>query len=106
MTAPQQQKLRIAGPVVVTANRLGDGAVVYCTANHGWSTELADAAVMTTAADASRWLAAAVADGGNAIDAYVAPVTRDGSGRIAPGNLREFIRRRGPTIALPAAPGA
>ncbi len=31
MTAPQQQKLRIKGPVVITGNRLGDGAVVYRT---------------------------------------------------------------------------
>ena len=31
MTSPLQQKLRITGPVVVTANRLGDGAVVYRT---------------------------------------------------------------------------
>jgi hypothetical protein len=28
MTSPLEQKLRITGPVVVTANRLGDGAVV------------------------------------------------------------------------------
>jgi len=27
MTSPLQQKLKITGPVVVTANRLGDGAV-------------------------------------------------------------------------------
>ena len=32
MTSPLQQKLKINGPVVVTANRLGDGAVVYRTA--------------------------------------------------------------------------
>ena len=29
MTSPLQQKLKITGPVVVTANRLSDGAVVY-----------------------------------------------------------------------------
>ena len=29
MTAPSQQKLKVHGPVVVTANRLSDGAVVY-----------------------------------------------------------------------------
>ena len=32
MTSPLQQKLKITGPVVITANRLGDGAVVYRTA--------------------------------------------------------------------------
>ena len=38
MTSPLQQKLKITGPVVVTANRLGDGAVVYRTLNGNWST--------------------------------------------------------------------
>ena len=28
MTSPLQQKIKITGPVVVTANRVGDGAVV------------------------------------------------------------------------------
>jgi hypothetical protein len=32
MTSPLQQKLKITGPVVVTANRLSDGVVVYRTA--------------------------------------------------------------------------
>ena len=41
MTSPLQQKLKITGPVVVTANRLGDGAVVYRSADGGWTTELA-----------------------------------------------------------------
>ena len=29
MTSPLQQKLKITGPVIVTANRLGDGAVIF-----------------------------------------------------------------------------
>ena len=29
MTSPLEQKIKITGPVVVTANRVGDGAVVY-----------------------------------------------------------------------------
>ena len=40
MTAPQQQKLKITGPVVVTGNRLSDGAVVYRTADGRWSSRL------------------------------------------------------------------
>ena len=35
-----------------------------------------------------------------AVDVYVAPVKLDGD-RILPGNLREVIRLRGPTIDLP-----
>jgi len=38
MTSPLQQKLKITGPVVITANRLDDGAVVYRTADGGWIT--------------------------------------------------------------------
>jgi len=61
MTAPQQQKLRITGPVVVTANRLGDGAVVYLTAGKEWTTRIEDAAVVTTASAATELMQAAAA---------------------------------------------
>jgi Protein of unknown function (DUF2849) len=105
MTAPHEQKLRIAGPVIVTANRLADGAVVYRGRHSGWTTELEDAVVAHNAADASLLLAAAATDGLNAVGAYIAPVRVDAN-RIAPGNLRELIRQRGPTIALPISAGA
>ena len=104
MTAPAQQKLKIKGPVVVTANRLGDGAVVYRAAVGGWTTRLDAAAVVTTAPDASDLLAAADADGIAAVDPYVAPVAL-ADGRIEPGNLRERIRLGGPTFDLPASFG-
>ena len=35
MTSPLQQKLKVTGPVVITANRLGDGAVVYLLVRMG-----------------------------------------------------------------------
>ena len=57
MTSPLQQKLRITGPVVVTANRLGDGAVIYRTGGGQWSTRLEQAEVVTTAAAATTLLA-------------------------------------------------
>lgn len=101
MTSPLQQKLKIAGPVVVTANRLGDGAVVYRTAGGDWSTRLDRAAVVTTAAAASTLLAAAAADDLDAVGAYVAPVRIGEDGVPRPGNLRETIRHGGPTIDLP-----
>jgi Protein of unknown function (DUF2849) len=101
MTAPQQQKLRVNGPVVVTGNRLSDGAVVYRARGDRWSEKLDDAIVVTTAEEASRLLAAASGDGRQAVGTYVAPVMLEGQ-NIAPGNLRELIRSRGPTIALPA----
>ena len=101
MTFPLQQKLKIAGPVMVTANRLGDGAVVYRTRDGGWSTDLELAAVVTTAQAASDLLGAATADDISAVGAYVAPVRVGPNGSPRPGNLRETIRQAGPTIALP-----
>ena len=103
MTAPQQQKLRIKGPVVITANRLFDGAVVYRTADNSWSTDLGDAAVATTADQAKALLASASGDGTAAVEPYVAPVELTPDRRVLPGNLRERIRVGGPTFALPGA---
>ena len=100
MTAPSQQKLKIHGPVVVTANRLSDGAVVYRAAIGGWTTRIEDAAVVTSAVVAKDLLTIATADDVGAVGAYVAPVELNG-GRIEPGNLRERIRLAGPTFDLP-----
>ena len=101
MTSPLQQKLKITGPVVITANRVGDGAVVYRTADEHWTTRLEQAAVATTAPVAGALLSGAVADDLGAVGAYVAPVRLDSAGGVHPGNLREEIRLRGPTFDLP-----
>jgi len=101
MTSPLEQKLRVTGPVVVTANRLSDGVVIYRTAERGWSTDIAEAAVVTTAAAARELLAAAVADDVGAVQPYVAPVELNNGSGVQPGNLREYIRFRGPTFPLP-----
>ena len=103
MTSPLQQKLKIAGPVVVTANRLADGAVVYRSRDGGWTTDLASAEIITTSAAATELLAVSLADRLNAVDAYVAPVELTADQRVLPGNLRERIRLEGPTIPLPGA---
>jgi len=105
MTSPLEQKIKISGPVVVTANRVGDGAVVYRRADGGWSADLADAVVTADAAVARDLLRDAMTDDIRAVGAYAAPVTRSESGRFLPGNLRELIRWRGPTIELPAPSG-
>ncbi|ARQ01935.1 DUF2849 domain-containing protein [Pseudorhodoplanes sinuspersici] len=102
MTAPQQQKLKIKGPVVITGNRLGDGAVVYLTMDGGWSTQLNDAEVTTLADRATQLLSEANASDIDAVSAYVAPVIVE-AGSIKPGNLRERIRVAGPTFALPGS---
>ncbi|MHC2582736.1 hypothetical protein ACVI1J_005089 [Bradyrhizobium diazoefficiens] len=101
MTSPLQQKLKITGPSVVTANRAWDGVVVYRTAARGWSVELTDAAIVRNSDEAKALLAEAVADDVGAIGPYIAPVQVDEAGKILPGNLREQIRRDGVTIGLP-----
>jgi Protein of unknown function (DUF2849) len=104
MTSPlEQKKIRITGPSVVTANRTWDGVVIYRTSQHGWSSDLSDAAIVRTSDEARALLTEAVADDVGAIGAYIAPVEIKDNGKIKPGNLREHIRLRGVTIELPVA---
>ena len=105
MVSPLQQKIRVSGPVVITANRLVDGAVVHRTATGQWSEELADAQILRSAEEARNALKAAQGDGLEAVGPYVAPI--DASEAFAqPGNMRELIRTSGPTFALPSDAGA
>jgi len=101
MTSPLQQKIKISGPSVVTANRTADGVVIYRTASRDWTTDLSHAAIVRAAEEARTLLAESVADDLGAIGPYIAPVEVDDGGRIEPGNLREQIRRSGVTIGLP-----
>ena len=101
MTSPLEQKIRITGPSVVTANRTWDGAVIYRTAAKNWSTRLDDAAVVRAVDEARALLAESVADDLGAVGAYIAPVAIAESGHVEPGNLREQIRATGVTIGLP-----
>jgi hypothetical protein len=101
MTSPLEQKIKITGPSIVTANRTFDGAVIYRTAAKGWSTSLSEAAIVRTADEARALLVESVADDVGAVGPYIAPVEIKDGGKIKPGNLREYIRSRGVTIDLP-----
>jgi hypothetical protein len=102
MTSPlDQKKIKVTGPVVVTANRVGDGAVVYRRADGSWTLDLKAAAVTTSPATAQEFVNAAIADDLHAVGSYIAPVKLTRDGEIRPGNLRERIRVQGPTIDLP-----
>lgn len=103
MTSPLQQKIKIAGPSVITANRTWDGVVIYRTAEQGWTTDLSQAAIVRTADAARALLTQATADDVGAIGSYIAPVDIADNGAVAPGNLREHIRHDGVTIDLPAS---
>lgn len=101
MVSPLQQKIRVSGPVIITANRLSDGAVVYRTASGGWDADLGKAEVLTAVEDVQKALQAAQTDILEAVGPYIAPV--DASENSArPGNIRELIRKSGPTFALPS----
>jgi hypothetical protein len=101
MTSPLQQKIKITGPSVVTGNRTWDGVVIYRDTRQGWTTDLAQAAIVRTADEARGLLTESAADDVGAIGPYIAPVTIRGDGAVAPGNLREQIRLQGVTIELP-----
>ena len=101
MTSPLEQKIKITGPSMVTANRTRDGVVIYRTAAKGWSTDLSDAAIVRTADEARALLVESVADDVGAVGPYIAPVEIRENGNIKPGNLREHIRSQGVTIDLP-----
>jgi hypothetical protein len=104
MTSPLQQKIKISGPSIVTANRAFDGTVIYRNRANGWSTDLSEAAVVRNADEARALLAEAVADDVGAVGPYIAPVEVKDGGRIEPGNLREHIRLKGVTIDLLTVP--
>ena len=100
MTSPLEQKTRITGPSIVTANRTADGAVIYRNRAKGWSTDLSQAAIVRSVDEARALLAEAIADDVGAVGPYIAPVdVRDGD-TVKPGNLREHIRQSGLTIDL------
>ncbi len=83
----------------ITANRLGDGIVVFMDADGGWPTRIDTAVVFADGPD----LVAAVAYAKSQHDAriIVEPYTIDvrlEDGRPVPRLLREKIRADGPTV--------
>jgi hypothetical protein len=83
MTSPLEQKIRITGPSIITANRTFDGAVIYRNGSRGWSTDLSEAVVVRTADAARALLAESVADDIGAVGPYIAPVEVRDDGKIS-----------------------
>ena len=82
---------------IITANRLGDGRVVFQSAS-GWSDDIAQATVLETV----EAVAAALdrANGDAAANLVVEPyaiAVRPGPDGLVPTRLRERIRAEGPT---------
>ena len=85
-------------PKVVTANRLGDGEVVYLTASGEWSPRLAEAGAFEGDEEDRALSIAAKAEAELVIVVpYAMDVARDGGG-LVPTSQREHIRSQGPTV--------
>lgn len=83
---------------VLTANRLGDGRVVYLDPEGGWSTRLDAARLVRTAeeVDAAEAAGSAAVADRFVVEPYLIGVefVEDG---VRPARLRERIRAEGPT---------
>lgn len=80
----------------VTANRLGDGLVIYLTAD-GWSEQVSDAATADTKDAAQALLERALGQPGLAVGPELIEVARTDAG-LRPVRYRELIRSLGPTV--------
>ncbi|MCW5752275.1 MAG: DUF2849 domain-containing protein [Alphaproteobacteria bacterium] len=87
-----------------TANRLGDGAVVYRDRTGGWSARFADAVAVEEDL-AAELLAAAERDMDRAMVVGVALIeVARVDGRLQPASLRERIRAFGPSVEFALQP--
>ncbi|MCH7694422.1 MAG: DUF2849 domain-containing protein [Proteobacteria bacterium] len=84
---------------VVTANRIGDGTVVYLTRVGGWSERITDGQVSRSdeERDALMAVARAKAEIPEVVEPYVIDVVEE-AGVVRPVRYREEIRARGPPI--------
>ena len=84
---------------VVTANRLGDGAVVYLTGDGEWSEWIAVARVGADDAEAERLMAVAerAVEEPAVVEPYLIEVAVEGE-TVRPLRYREVIRATGPTV--------
>ncbi len=87
-------------PVVLSANDLLDGDVVFLGADGGWTRDPAAARVAhdQAAADAMQAAGAAAMHDNRVVDAYLVPVRIEPNGLAVALHFREAIRQRGPTV--------
>jgi hypothetical protein len=93
-------------PQIITANRLGDGRVVFLT-RAGWSQRIEQAEVAQSKEESEAMLARAQADAraNRVVEPYAVDVRLE-RGRPVPVRLRERIRLTGPTTGNSVAPAA
>lgn len=94
--------------MIMSANALLGGEVVYYAAGGAWSEHLAEAVVAATETEAAALEAAQAAAlaAGAVVDPEILPVATDAAGRLVPSHYREKIRALGPTIRRDLGPQA
>lgn len=86
---------------IISANRLGDGLVVYLTGGGGWSERIADALAVTgkDAGEAAMTVAHTAEEARLIVEPYLIDIDESG-GERRPTQFRELIRAKGPTVRL------
>ena len=94
--------------MIMSANALLGGEVVYYAPSGAWSPHLADAFVAGSEAEAEILASAreAALAAGSVVDPELLPVAIDGGGNLVPSHYREKIRALGPTIRRDLGPQA
>ncbi len=94
--------------LIMSANALLGGEVVYYAADGSWSQHLADALVTSSEEEAAALEAARVAAeaSGAVVEPELLAVETDAAGRIVPSHYREKIRALGPTVRTDFGPQA
>ena len=88
---------------VASANRLGDGVVVFLDDAGEWTARLDRAAIARDKRAGEILLERARVEAFSVIDPFLVAVTEDDEGRIEPVSLREKIRASGLTFEAIAA---
>lgn len=92
-------KLTKDAPKAISANRLGDGVVVFLDEQGNWSESLNRATVATTPEHEQQILEIAkLSEKDNkVVEPYLFDVKYNGS-HIVPTHIREFMRNQGPSV--------
>lgn len=88
---------------VASANRLGDGAVVFLDDAGRWTVRLERAVLARDKRSGEILLERAKAEGTGVIDPFLVAVSEDDDGTLEPLSLREKIRASGLTFQAIAA---
>ncbi len=91
-----------ASPVVITANRLRDGRVVWLGASGAWVESLVQAGVVAGEAAAAALATGQAAEQARLVVGVYAADVAMGSAGVVPLSQKERIRAAGPSTALAA----